>query len=66
MKFMDLFTMFNKPISFIRRLNIENFLFFKLEFSVLVVNYGHHEKIKNFSSISLKLSLLGQTNNTGT
>ena len=51
-------------MNFIRRLNRGNF---KLEFSNFVANwpYESYGKIQNFSSISLKLCLLGQKN-TGT
>ena len=54
-------------MKFIRRLNRENFYFFKLEFSNFVAKEGHgsYETIQNFSSISLKLHLLCQKN-TGT
>ena len=54
--------MFNKSMSFIRRLNKRKFLSFKPEISNLVVNlrYVSHDKIQNFSLISPKLCLLGQ------
>ena len=61
---MDLLNLTNKATSMNlkRRLNRGKFYFLKLEFSNYVANwqnesYGH---IQNFSSISLKLCLLGQ------
>ena len=43
---------------------IAKFLFFKLELSNSVINkdYESYDKIQNFSSVSLKLGLLGQKN----
>ena len=38
--------MFNKPMNFIRMLNIENGFFFKLEFSNVVANYFGREVMK--------------------
>ena len=56
-----------KSMKFIKRLNREKVIFFKLEFSNFVANWRHksYGKIQNFSSISLKLCLLGEKN-TGT
>ena len=56
-----------KSLNFIRRSNKITFLPFNPEFSNFVANwqYESYEKIQNFSSISLKLCLLGQKN-TGT
>ena len=56
-----LFVMFNKSMNFIKRLNREK-IFFNLEFSNFVANwrYESYGQIQNFSSISLKLCLLGQ------
>ena len=52
-----------KSMKFMKRLK-RTFLFFKLEFSNFVANrrYESYGKIQNFSSISLKLCLLGQKN----
>ena len=55
--------MYNKSLNFIRRLKKEKCLFFKLDFLNFAANSGMvvMKKIQNFSSISLKLCLLGQT-----
>ena len=47
---------------FYKKVKERKFLFFKLEFSDFVANwrYESYGKIQNFSSISLKLCLLGQ------
>ena len=52
---------------FYKKVKYRKFLFFKLEFSDFVANwrYESYGKMQNFSSISLKLCLLGQKN-TGT
>ena len=63
---MDLvFVMFNKSMNFIRRLNREKFFssqMFKIWWQISSIEV---RKTQNFSSVSLKLWLLGQKN-TGT
>ena len=52
---------------FYKKVKYRKFLFFKLEFSNFMVNWRceSYGKIQNFSSISLKLCLLGKKNTLG-
>ena len=54
--------MFNKSHELYKKVKLRKFLFFKLDFSILVDNQRcvSQGKIQNFSSISQKLCLLGE------